>query len=316
MKQYKYLIFGFILMLSIVIYSFYSYYRENFSYRDDYYKIKEVCYDKKEVDNSICSIFMKNGEMNQQDLETYLTTADPEKRRREKDVITVTSEIVELTFFSQLQLFSPLIIIFIVVGTLQAEFTSGNFKNYFLREEYKQYLKRCYKIVPKVAALMPISLILVFFFACIFTNFNFDISLVSPNWAVYNEWKYNHFFLYGMCVCFIQFFISLLYAHIGILCVRKNKNKLVSMIMGYLMFILVYIFIYAVLYVIIINKILGFKELTDYFNIVGYWFFNTGPKFIIVLFLSFLFQMISFLWVQQVYRDKEKLVLAYEKQIS
>lgn len=316
MKQHKYLIFGIIMMVGIIIFSFYSYYERNFSYQDDYYKIKEFCYEKNDINNTICSSFITDEKINKKNLEKYLKLSDPKKRKKEKDVISVTSEIVELTLFSQLQLFSPLIIIFIVVGTLQTEFTSGNFKNHLLREDYKQYLKKCYKIAPKAAALMPLSLIFIFFCACIFTNFNFDTSLVSPDWAIYNKWKYEHFFLYGLCICFIQFFISLLYAHIGILCVRKNKNKLVSIIMGYLMFILVYIFIYIVLYVIIINKILGFKELTDYFNIVGYWFFNTGPKFMMVVPWSFLFQIVPFIYICHIYKNKEKLVLAYEKQIS
>ena len=232
------------------------------------------------------------------------------------DVITVSSEIVELTFFKNLQMFSPLIIMIAVIGTLQTEFISGNFKNYLLREDYKKYLRQCYKIAPMASLLMPIALISVFIFSCFLTNFNFDISNVDTNLAVYDEWKYNHFILYGISICIIQFLISLLYSHIAINCIYKSKNKIVSIVMSFLTFVLVYIFIYVVLYVFIINKFLGFNELTEYFNIIGYWFFDGTTNLLIVLLLAFAFQFISLIYIYFKYSDKERLVLSYEKQIS
>lgn len=315
-KKNIYLISGIILMLGIVVYSCYSFYSERFSYAKNYYEIKENCYEEKDIDNVLCNSFKYQGKIDRQSLEEYILNSNPQKVRKNLDVATVTSEIVESSFFSKLQMFSPLIIIFIVIGSVHASFISGEFKNHIMREEYKNYLKKQYMIAPKVALVMPCSLILIFIFACLFTNFNFDTSSVSSNMAVYESWKYNNFILYGIIICFIQFFISLLYAHIAMICIRKNKNKLVAIVMGYIVFIVVYLFIYLVIYVLIVNKLLGFKELTDYFNITGYWFFNTGPKFIWVVLLSFIFQLISFVYLYVVYNKKEKLVVNYEKQVS
>lgn len=316
MMKYKYLLLGLIITLSIVVYSCFSYYSLRFSYSDEYYKIKKYCYEKEDVDSSYCSSFKYNGKIDEKALSLYIKDSNPETIRKNMDVITATSEIVELTFFKNLQMFSPLIILIVVIGTLQTEFISGNFKNYLLRKDYKKYLKQKYKIVPIASLLMPIALISVFIFSCFLTNFNFDISNVNTNLAVYDEWKYNHFILYGISICIIQFFISLLYSHIGINCVYKNKNKIVSIVMGFLNFILVYIFIYVIIYIFIINKILGFKELTEYFNIIGYWFFDSNTNLLIVICLSFIFQFVSLIYVYFKYRNKEKLVLSYEKQIS
>lgn len=316
LKKNKYLILGIVIMIGIVIYSYCSYYDEKFSYAKDYYKIEEMCHKENNINNQICDMFKENGDINKEKLNQYILDNDPKKIKSSLDVITVTSEIVEFSFFSILQIFSPLIICIVVIGTLHDEFSSGNFKNKFLREDYKKYLKKQYLIVHKAALLMPFSLILVFIFACFFTNFNFDTSLVFKNSAVYSEWKYNNFFLYGLTVCIIQYLISLLYANIGIISIKNNKNKLVSIVMSYIIFIIVYIFIYIVLYVFIINKFLGFKELTEYFNIIGYWFFNTDIKLIWIIMLSFIFQFISFIWLYIIYKNKEKLVLSYEKQIS
>lgn len=316
MKKYKFLFIGFIIMLGIIIYSCGTYYSESVSYTDYYYKVKENCYDNKEFDNSYCSQFKINGQVDTEYLSLYIKNNDPKKVKSEMDVITVTSEIVELSFFKNLQIFSPLIILFVVIGTLQTEFTSGNFKNYLLRKDYRKYLKNKYKIAPLASLLMPISLIIIFLFSCIITNFNFDVSNVNTNLAVYDEWKYNNFFLYGLAICIIQFLISLLYSNIGIICISKNKNIIVSIIMGFLYFVLVYILIYVGIYIFIINKFLGFKELTEYFNIVGYWFFSKDVNLLCIIVLAFIFQITSLLYVYFKYKSKEKLVLAYEKQIS
>lgn len=315
-RQNKYFIFEIIIMTAIIVFSFISYYRQNFSYSQDYNNIKKHCYNNKESENPICGPFIINGKIDISSLEKYLEDSNPITKRKTMDAITVTSEIVELTNFNQLQLFSPLLIAFVVIGMLSSEFTSGNFKNYLLRENYNEYLKKTYKSVIKVAFIMPMSLIVIFIISCFFTRFNFDYSNVSRSLAVYNEWKYNNFIVYGISVCIIQFLISLLYINIAIFCIYRNKSKIVTVIMSYLVFILVYIFIYIVVYIFIINRVLGFKELTDYFNIIGYWFFDNGPNFISIIPLAFLFYLISFLVVRKIYKNKESMVLAYEKQNS
>ena len=124
------------------------------------------------------------------------------------------------------------------------------------------------------------------------------------------------FFLYGFIICLIQFFISLLYANIALYCCKQNKNKIVAIIMSFIIFIVIDIFVYIGIYIIFLNKFLGLKELSDYFNIAGYWFFDEGSNLIIPLAISFLLQLISFIFVINSFKSKEKVVLAYEKQIS
>ena len=82
------------------------------------------------------------------------------------------------------------------------------------------------------------------------------------------------------------------------------------------MFIIVDIFIYAVFYAIFLNKILGIKEMTDYFNIAGYWFFNGNNNLFVPLIVSFLLQIISFVTLVYIFRDKGQVVIDYEKQVS
>ena len=310
-KHNKYFLLGSILILILIGISFFQFYQENFSYVSEYNKIKEYCYEEKMPEHEYCKVFK-----NKESLKSYIKNSDPHKLYKKYDAITLTSEIVRHTIFSTLQYFFSFLIALIVLGTIHNHFSSGMFENYLLRMKYKDYLKKNYKIAIKSALIMPVSLIIIFIISSIMSGFNFDLSNVDTSLSVYNEWKYNHFFLYGFIICLIQFFISLLYANIALYCCKQNKNKIVAIIMSFIIFIVIDIFVYIGIYIIFLNKFLGLKELSDYFNIAGYWFFDEGSNLIIPLAISFLLQLISFIFVINSFKSKEKVVLAYEKQIS
>jgi len=56
--------------------------------------------------------------------------------------------------------------------------------------------------------------------------------------------------------------------------------------------------------------------MTDYFNIAGYWFFNEKSNPMIPLIVSILLQAISFWFIRKLFKNKGKVVMDYEKQIS
>lgn len=309
-KKNKFFLLTILLFLVLIGYSFFQFYSEYFSYVPQYYKIKENCYEGKNKNYEYCKYYF-----NDKQLELYIKNQDPKLRYKKYDAITLTCTIVEHTMFSCLQFFSPLLIAIAVLGTIHSEFSSGMFENYLLRMDYKKYLKSTYKIAIKASLITPISLILVFLLSSIFSGFNSDISQVDTSLSVYSKFKYSHFLLYGSIICLTQFFISLLYSNIALYCCSKNKNKLVAIIMSYITFLSVYLFIYVVIYAFIINKILGFKGLTDYFSITGYWFF-AGSDCVIALIVSFILQLISFGILYGCYHKKGQVVMAYEKQVS
>lgn len=310
-KRNKFFLLAIGLVIALVLYSFYTFYQDYFGYVPGYYKMKEICYEQKDLDNEICKQFR-----NMEDVERSLEIHDPVARFKSFDAITLTCTIVEHTAYNLLQYFSPLIIAIAVIGTLHSEFSSGMFENYLLRMNYKKYLRKTYKVAIKGALIIPFSLILIFILASIFSGFNFSLENVDTSLAVYDTWKYDHFLLYGIIICLIQFFISLFYANIGLLCLKKCKNKLVAIIMSFVAFLLAHLFIYLVLYAVIINKILGFKELTEYFSITGYWFFENSSDSYIALIISVLLMLFSLVILIRTYRNKEKVIECYEEQVS
>lgn len=287
-KKNKYFIITYIIVILIILFSFYQYYDEHFSHSKNYYDIKENCYMKKDVKAKECQTFKDEEQLN-----VYIEVNDPQKLYQELDTIKLTSSIVRYTIFNVFQYLSPLLIIFVVVASLHDEFSTEVKKNNLLKEKYKDYIKEKYKVVIKAALIFPIALLIVFLLSCFITKFNFNVAEETKNIAIYNEWKYNNFLVYGFSIVIIQFFISLLYGNIALLGIKRNRNMFVSIIISYLMFVVVYMFIYLVIYAIIINKIFGFKNLTDYFNITGYWYFDNGPYFLYIIPLSIIFFIIS-----------------------
>ena len=79
------------------------------------------------------------------------------------------------------------------------------------------------------------------------------------------------------------------------------------------MFFVVYMFIYIVVYAFIISNFFGFTNLTDYFNIAGFWYFDNGPEFVyIVIPMSIVYALISNIMLYLTYKNKEKAIIANE----
>lgn len=315
LKRNKFFLLVFILLAILTCYSFYDVYKTYFPSKTWYNKVKLYCYDKKNPTHEYCQKFLTEESMRKY-IETHNPDKDFEAKKKEYDAITLTSTIIELTAFNLLQYLSPLIIAIAVIGSVHTEFSSGMFFNYLLEINYKNYLKKTYKIAIKGALIMPLTLIFVFLISYVLSGFNLDTSNVDRNLAVYSNFKYSHFFIYGSLIVLIQFFISLLYSNISLYCLKKSNNKLVAIIMSYIAFLLTHMFIYLIVYVVIINKILGFKELTDYFSITGFWFFDSKKDCLSALLVSFIIQLVSLVILYLSYKDKEKVILEYEKQTS
>lgn len=307
---------GLLLVVTFIViligYSFYEYFDFHFSYVKEYYEIIEKCGESgKSPDDKICKYINTDELVNK-----MKKNQNPIAKYKKLDAITLTCSIVEQTKFSTLQLLSPLIIIVCVALLVHRDFSTGMIQNYLTRMTYKKYIRRQLKKIAIVSLLFPLSLLLIFLISCLLTKFNFSIDSMTTELAVYGTWKYNHFLIYGSIICLLQYLLSFAYGCIGFVCCKKNKNLLVSIIMGYVSSLAIVIFIYVFLYAIIINKILGIRELTDYFALSGYWFFDDSISLIGVVFVALLFSIIIYIITKISYKDKERTLLENEKQVA
>lgn len=306
----RYVIFVFFFLLILVFVSFYQYYDEYFSYSKDYYLIKDICYDKKDLSDKTCEMF-KNDENK---VKQYIDLYDPIKAYKKLDTITLTSEIVENTIFSNLQYFSPILIILIMVGTFHNEFSSGMFKNYLLRTSYKTYLKKIFKFILKVSLITPLILFVIFIISCFITKFNFNIVDETKNFAVYSSWKYSNFLIYSVVICLLQYIMNIIYSCLALVSCKNNKNRLVSIIFAYILFLLLHICVYNILYSQFLSGLFRYDGVNEVFMITGYWFFNIGPIGLFALLVALILLVLVVSVTYLMYRNKEKVVISYEKQ--
>lgn len=129
-RKNKTIIYIFLLILFIILYSYHQYFSDYYSYSNSYYEIKENCYNDN-TNNKKCSYFS-----NKEALNNYIKNNDPVEKFNKLDAITLTCEIIENNLYSILQLVSPILIIIAVIGTLHSEISSGMFKNYLTRMPY------------------------------------------------------------------------------------------------------------------------------------------------------------------------------------
>lgn len=285
----------------ITIFSFYQYFQDYYGYAPKYYELEKEC--KQDKNEQSCKEF-----------NIFSPDENPKVKFKKLDAITLTCEIVEHHAFLDMELLAPLFIIIITINQIHKEINSGMFKYYLTRMNYKQYLKRIFLASLKPALLIPILLIMIFIVSCIITGFNFKVDKDVFDIAVYEPWKYNNFILYGVIICVIQYLMALFYGNLGLIFCKKNKNKAISIFLGYITYFVVVIIFYVVIYALFLNKILGYHNLMRYFNLLGFFFFEGGTNFVGVISIALLLAILSYFALYIVYKDREELILANEKE--
>jgi len=294
-------------LIILILFSFYKYYKSYFAYSSNYYKIKTECTDS--LSNGECGKYFKNDE----ELQYYLTSADPGAKYERLDAITLTCQIIEESVFNILQLVAPLLIFIAVIGKIHPTIKSGMFKNQLTRMTYKDYIKQNLSSVFIIATIIPIALILVFLISMIVMKGDLTVSESIKYIGVYKEWKYNNFLIYGLSICIFQYLLSVFYGLIAMIIAYHNKNSLVAIILSYISYLAINFFLYLVIYCLVLNRILGFKNLTEYFNISGYLFFyekvNLWMVFAIILIIL---ACTSTVWYR-FFKNKERVIMSNEK---
>lgn len=287
-------------ILFLIIFSFYQYFRDYyFLYTPKYYEVQQKC--RQTNDEQTCKIAN--------------SLSDPKDDFNKLDAITLTCEVVENNAFRFMAILSPLFIIIITINKIHNEISSGMFKNYLTRMNYKKYLKRIALNSLKASVILPLSLILIFFIACIITKFNFTADKSVYDLAIYENWKYHNFITYGIIICIIQWFMSIFYSNISLICCKKHKSKIVTIFLSYFIFFVIDIVFYVIIFAGIVNKIVGqHYNLARYFNLMGFWFFEGNTNFFAVIGLAIMLAFISFIILIGIYKNKEGLVIANEKE--
>lgn len=311
LKLNKFLYLSYFLIIVLIGISFFNFYKPIYDSVHNYNIIKENCYLKKNTNLPICKERFISEE---KWLEYYIKNNNPNEKLNNLDAITVTLEIIEHEMYTNIQFLAPLIIMIAVVFKLHSEYSNCTIKNYLTRMNYKDYLKSKYKYIFRASLIIPVSLIIIFIIACFMTGFNFNYSDSVKNIAVYTKIKYQAFPLYFLSLLLTQYIMCLFYANIGIFVIKKTKNSILSVVLGYILFLVIDIIIYCVLYAFILFKLLHLKLPLDVFNITGYLIIRNDYEVILFLISSIILFVISFIILKKYYKNKEEVVCYSERQ--
>lgn len=274
-----------------------KYFNEYYNYSPKYYEDVEKC--KETKDERLCKIVN--------------SIEPPEEKLKKEETRNLYFNILynELN----LTLIAPLIIIIIIIGLYHSEFSSGTIKNRLMRQDMKSYRKRLQKGVLKTALLFPLALLLLFLISGFITKFNFHLLDEIKMQAQYDAWNYNNFPLYLLIHSVILYIVGVLYGELALFSLNKTKNKLLAIILSYLIFFVASIFLYVIIYALLVTNLLNINVSSNYFNLAGHWALYTRyENYLITLLSMTLYMVISSIVVYLIYRKKEKVLVNNEKE--
>ncbi len=302
-KLKKHVIFLSVVLITVylIVISFYKYLNEYyFVPKKYYYEMVEKC--NKDILDSDCELF-----------ENYHRKMVPEEALAKEDTVSLASNIVQNYDFAFLQFLGPLLIIIVSSYGIHKEMNSGMVKNYLTRMDYKSYMKRIFLSSVKYAWLFPLTLIIIFLIAGFVTNFNFIVDSSRLESVTYGNFKHSNYLLYTLLMCLLTFLHSIFQGNLGLICCKRNRNFVVSVITSYMLFMVVNIFSYLIVSGLFLSRFLNVRDTGEYFNLTGYWWFPDGINYIFLFGVTLLLVALSYAALYFTYRKKEGVLIENEK---
>lgn len=290
-----------ILILFTIFFAFYGIYEYNSTYKfmtSNYNSLKSKC---EQMDNGV------------QDLPYYCEEIDKSGPPIKLDAFNLTFYVINYTLFSNILPFLPLIIIAIGIKSIYSKFKSGMFRNIILVEGYKKYIVSCFKQILKYAILIPFLIIFIFIISSIYTK-SFDYTSIFKLEMNYIPTEYNKNMSLFCSLYLINLFLhSLFWLNLGMICMKKAKNYIISIITSYILY-LGYSIIMEITFGFLISGLNLFRKM----NIYGYvkpgniWGYDGINSLVIMLIYSIILAILSLIIVIFKYKKKESVIIANE----
>lgn len=211
------------------------------------------------------------------------------------------------TFYSQ-NFYALIVILVLPITLIICRYFKNN--NFTLEMQRKQYPKIINKIILKsyIPSIIFVTSIAICLIVAYFTTGNTDYNSYLAN---FKEKIYNSTLLYSLIYILKNFLISLIYANITLISIRKNKKFIQTTLITILSIILIEIALEVIIGVLLCNIIFNYDD-GLIFNIINGLSYNFDINLTIqICFLLSAF-IISFVILKHVYKNKEKIVIDYE----
>ncbi len=293
LKNNKTFLLSITILLGLLMFSFYQYYR---MYNDDVKRYNETT-EKCKLDFSL-EICKEN------------------KKPIHYDTLTLFFDIFTIESLYWLQLIGCIFVIVPAIWRFHKRHKNGFFKNCLLRENYKEYLKKEFRYAYMASFILPLLALLGFVLCYIVSGFSFDHSPTIECYGKYiptfNSKYLSMGILFPILYILNLFFHSIFYINLGLISCKKNKNILVAILVTFILFIGMNILCEIVIGGFVFEGMLGIAKASNIFNIFNIWAYSDTTLSWMLL-LGFLLAFGSFGMLMMTYRDKEEVIIESEK---
>lgn len=206
----------------------------------------------------------------------------------------------------------PLFMIIPAIWQVQKEINSNYAKNYLTRSNYKSYFKKMRKSIYKHAWILPTYCIVIFIAAYIFSG-HFDYSFnVDHSIATYgiDKLQLGGIFFIGFL---INIFIhSLFYGNLALICARKNKNVVLTILETFLLWYAIVLIVEIIGGILVQTGILN-SEHALVFALINIYSLDQTPNIIFIIIFGLSLFIISSIILKKVYENKEKSIICWER---
>ncbi len=225
-----------------------------------------------------------------------------------KDVFTNYS-------FNMFPILAPVFVMIPTFWTFHSNIHSGNIKNILLRMSYNDYLKMEYIKAIKRIIIFPLIIIFIYFM-CYLTTIGVKTDELA--YEVYEEWYgllgagYNLiYFAYYYLLNIV--FHSIFYTHIILWLVKKNKYKITTVILGFLMFLFITFILEFVVGALLVSKFLGVQDFGLMFSTLNILTWDGIVSEVIFVGIGLALAILSFIPLIFIYKNKEGVIIESEK---
>ena len=224
------------------------------------------------------------------------------------NAIVIFFYIINNYSINYLQWFGSLIVIFAVISSIHSELHSEFIKYKLQREPYKVYLKKLILTSLKNATILPIIFIVLFILSCVLSG-NLDFNDTSKLMIAKNLTSNLPYLM--VTYILVIFLHSIFYCNLALICIKKNKSRLVATISGYLLFIVLDI----ILEIIIggfIFKALNLTKYSGLLSLLGIYIYYDIPNLSLLIIYSIFLVISSFIILLNTYKNEEEVLISLE----
>lgn len=294
-----------VLMFGLFIFEFYAEYLDDITYEKNH--LKEY--------RKICTIYVNSGDKEKEELKKEYLYLDDIFCNLKLSYNKISNSAID-NYFDLIEFkssrfivpfFVPILVVFPAIYLVTKNFKTGYVKNYLLRDNYKNYIKKILKMAYKDVWIFPLMFVLTFFICFIITGHN-DYRVSAAYSYIMNQEIYGDIMFYVLYIV-VLFLNYLSCINIGLISISNNKNFIFSILKSFLL-----IYFYWIFSEIFFSRLAKFLNISyGNFSLLNMYTWINVTNIYLYAFINLIIFLLSLIMVYFKFKNKEKIVMLCEK---